>query len=43
MFVARLAAAAFGVVEGAGFCCATKLRNKVVQQSLQQMSGVSSA
>jgi len=43
MFVARLAAAAFGVVEGAGFCCATKLRNKVAQQSLQQMSGVSSA
>jgi len=27
-FVARFVAAAFGVVAGADFCCATKLRNK---------------
>ena len=39
MFVARSVAAAFSVVAGADFCCATKLRNK----SLQQKSGVSSA
>ena len=41
MSVARFVAAAFGVVAGADFCCAsaTELRNK----SLQQKSGVSSA